>query len=304
MKTCGLYISTPEQPFDRALASEAGQVASELTRTGFPIRVEVRHARGDETMQMKQLQADLGARTPPDLVVIIPINQDGVYRIVGDILTSHAAVACVLLQQSLPPLLQSRRRSDPRRLFSVAADQTEIGRIQVRQLAALLPGQTGNLLYVQGRENSFGTRHRTNGLIEELRRTPGLRVQGHRVYGDWSPASVRPAVDDWMRLGGKLERIQAAAAQNDEMAIALAAIVREHRLTLPITGVDGLESGRRAVDERTLAATVVQPLGGGHALRVFRDLSTGRPAAEVLPPDGNILEAPASYPPLEKLKPA
>ncbi len=45
MKICRLYISTPDQPFDRALVSEAEQVASELTRNGFPIRVEAHHAR-------------------------------------------------------------------------------------------------------------------------------------------------------------------------------------------------------------------------------------------------------------------
>jgi ABC-type sugar transport system substrate-binding protein len=302
MRLCQIYLNDPEHPFDRALRAEAERTASELTRGGFPIRVEGNHARGAESTQMQQIEADRGAAVPGDLLVIVPINQDGAFGIAGDILATRADTVCVFLHQSVPRLLQGPRGRYPRRLFSVAADQAEIGRIQARQLAAILPGQAGNLLYVQGRENSYGTRHRTTGLREELARTPGIRLRGYRVHGDWSPESVRPAVDGWVRLGYSLDSIQAAAAQNDEMALALTGILREGAHAVPVTGVDGLENGKRAVDQGTLAATVVQPLGIGHALRVYKDLRDGKPETALMPPDGNILEPPQSYPALDKLR--
>ncbi len=183
----------------------------------------------------------------------------------------------------------------------MAANQTEIGRIQARQFAALLPAG-GSVLYVQGRENSYGTRYRAKGLLEELPRTPGLKLSGYRVHGDWSPRSVRPAVEGWSRLGGKLEWIQAAGAQSDDMALALAELIRERGLALPVIGVDGLEPAKRAVDAGVLAATVVQPLGVGHALRVFKDLQSGAPHQSLIPPDGSILLDPESYPTLERLR--
>jgi ribose transport system substrate-binding protein len=187
-------------------------------------------------------------------------------------------------------------------LFSVTADQKEIGRQQARQFAAVLPDGRGDVLYVQGRQNSFATKERMMGLLEELPRTGGVRLNGYRVYGDWSPESVQPAIESWAKLGGKIDWIQAAGAQNDDMALALAALLHGGGRSIPVIGVDGLNTGRQAVARGTLAGTVVQPLGVGHALRVFRDLSMGRPPQKLIPQDGNIVLPPESYPPLDELR--
>jgi hypothetical protein len=69
---------------------------------------------------------------------------------------------------------------------------------------------------------------------------------------------------------------------------------------VPVIGVDRLETGQRAVDAGALAATVVQPLGVSHALRVYRDLATAAPDAVPIAEDGNIVLAPASYPSLNE----
>jgi ABC-type sugar transport system substrate-binding protein len=198
-------------------------------------------------------------------------------------------------------MLATERAEYKTRLFSVGADQVEIGRFQARQFAALLPEQKGDILYVQGREHSFGTRHRMRGLIEELKQTPSVKLNGYRVFGDWSPASVKPAVDGWTAAGGQLKWIGAAGAQSDDMALALSDLLREQGFKIPVIGVDGLERGRRAVDKGGLAATVIQPLGVGHAMSVFRDLITGALKPEALPDTGNIILPPESYPPMEML---
>jgi ribose transport system substrate-binding protein len=300
VRLCHLYVNNPDNLFERALKAEAEKVASERSRAGFPISVVARHAMGVEAEQLKQIEADRSAAHTPDLFVIIPVDQDAVYRIVSEILSTSARVTCVLLHQPLSPILQTERKSKESRLFGVAADQVEIGRIQARQLAALLP-RGGSVLYVQGEEHSYATRHRTKGLMEEFPKHQGLKLNGYRVFGDWSGSSVGPALENWSRLGGRLEWVDAAAAQNDDMAIALAELAKPHGL--PVLGVDGMETGKRAVDDGLLAATVVQPLGVGHALRTYESLCGGQTASQLVPADGNILLAPESYPPLEKLQP-
>jgi len=140
------------------------------------------------------------------------------------------------------------------------------------------------------------------GLIEELRKTPSIKINGYRVFGAWSAASVEPAVDRWIGAGGQLKWINVAGAQSDDMALALADLLRRKGLEIPVIGVDGLDRGRRAVDNGQLAATVIQPLGVGHAMRVFRDLITGTLRPEDLPDSGNIVLAPESYPPIEALR--
>jgi ABC-type sugar transport system substrate-binding protein len=300
-RLCHLYINDPGHVFERALEEEAARVSAELSGQGFAIRVEVRHAHGSEQAQQQQLDADRLSARPPDLYVIIPINQDAVYALLGHVLRAQPGSTCVLLHQPLGAGLRVERQAWGARLLSVAADQVEIGRIQARQLAALLGRKAASVLYVQGSEHSYATRHRLKGVLEELPRTGGLKLNGFRVFGDWSAASVGPAVDAWTRLGGHLEWVDAAGAQNDDMAIALAGLIRERGLALPVVGVDGLALGKQAVDDGVLAATVVQPLAIGHLLRTYRDLSEGR--TPTIPDDGNVRLAPGSYPPLEQLRP-
>jgi ABC-type sugar transport system substrate-binding protein len=301
-KLCHLHINEPDQIFDKGLKAEAERVAEELTRGGFPIRVELRYGRGDEKNQLQQIEADRRAPAPPDLFIVIPVNKDAVHEILSGIVRTRDDVTCVLLHQPLTRMQNAEREAYGRRLFSVAADQREIGRIQARQLAAVLPAGGGDVLYVQGRQNSFATAQRMLGLLEELPRTGGVKLNGYRVYGDWSPQSVRTAVENWTRLGGKLEWLGAAGAQSDDMALALAAHLGEQGRPMPVIGVDGLETGKRAVNAGTLAATVVQPLGVGHALRVYRDLVTGAPGGEPVAEDGNIVLPPESYPSLDELR--
>jgi ABC-type sugar transport system substrate-binding protein len=300
-RTCCLHINHPDHVFDKGLKAEAERVAGELTRSGFPIRVELRYGRGDESSQLQQIEADRHAVPRPGLFIVIPINKDAVYTILSEIVKAHEDVTCVFLHQPLTRIHSSERQIYGSRLFSVAADQAEIGRIQARQFAALVPGGAGDVLYVQGRATSFATAERMKGLLAELPQTRGVKLTGYRVYGDWSPESVRPAVEGWMQLGGRLEWIQAAGAQNDDMAMALSALLRERARSIPVIGVDGLETGRRAVDEGVLAATVVQPLGVGQALRTYRDLLGVKPDPGLIPEDGNIVLGPESYPSLSEL---
>lgn len=301
-RLCYLHVNSPEHVFDQGLKAEAERVASELTRSGFPLRVEVCHALGDEKRQMQQIEEGRVAQVHPDLFIVIPINKDGVYTILSQIVSAREDVTCVFLHQPLTRMHLSARDDHRGRLFSVTADQKEIGRLQARQFAALLPDGAGDVLYVQGRQNSYATAQRMLGLLDELPRTAGVKVSGQRVYGDWSPGSVKPAVDAWKQLGGKLEWIQAVGAQNDDMAMGLATLLKAEGRSLPVIGVDGLEPGKKAVAEGTLTATVVQPLGVGHALRLFRDLHLGAREADLIPADGNVVLSPQSYPALDELR--
>jgi ABC-type sugar transport system substrate-binding protein len=301
-RLCHLYLNSPEHPFDQALQAQAEGMAAEATRGGFPIAVRVRSARGDEKVQMGQMDSDRRSAECPDLVIVIPIQHEAIYPICADTLSSNRKVSVVILHQRLTPVMLADRQRYGRRLFSVSADQQEIGRLQARQFAALLPEEKGDILYVQGSETSYGTKQRMKGLLEELPRTPGVRLNGFRVYGDWSPESVKPAVAEWEGRGGRLEWLGAAGAQSDSMALALHGLLREHGVGIPVIGVDGLDLGQRAVDEGTLAATVIQPLGVGYAIDVYRRLcADGVEDATLIPEDGNIVLSPTSYPALDFL---
>jgi ABC-type sugar transport system substrate-binding protein len=301
LRLCCLHINEPDHVFDRGLKAEAERVAAELTRSGFPIRVECRYGKGNESSQLEQIEADGHSSPRPSLFIVIPVNRDAVYEILSGIVYAHEDVTCVFLHQPLAKIQSGHRKALGTRLFGVAADQMEIGRIQARQLAAVLPNGAGDVLYVQGRQGSYATAERMKGLLAELPKTAGVKLTGYRVYGDWSPESVAPAVESWKKLGGRIDWIQAAGAQNDDMAMALSTLLRKEGRDIPVIGVDGLEAGQRAVADGVLAATVVQPLGVGEALRTYRAVAGGRSDASIIPEDGNILLKPESHPAIAAL---
>jgi ABC-type sugar transport system substrate-binding protein len=300
-QSCHLYINDAGNAFDQALKAEAQSVALELTREGFPIFVDISFAQGDAREQQRQIESDRASGHPPDLFVVIPVDQGTIYPIVSEIARGQDNATCVILQQPLTAMLRSERESYKERLFSVVTDQAEIGRLQARQFTALLAEGRGDILYVQGAEHSYATHQRMKGMVEEL--PPGVKLSGRRVFGDWTPGSVNGAIEGWKSLGGRLEWIQAAGAQSDDMAIALADYVKAAGSQIPVIGVDGLALGRSAVDAGVLAATVIQPTGVGTALRAFWDLARGVPGQSLISDDGNIVLMPESYPPLDDLKP-
>ncbi len=147
-------------------------------------------------------------------------------------------------------------------VFSVTRDHTEIGRIQGRQFAALLPGG-GSVLYVQGPANNSAAVQRTIGL--ESVKPANIQIKGLR--SSWEEASAYQAVNSWLRLStNRAISIGLVGCQYDGIAQGARRAFeelpdrgeRERWLNLPFTGVDGLPNeGKAWVDQGILAATVI-----------------------------------------------
>jgi ribose transport system substrate-binding protein len=188
-------------------------------------------------------------------------------------------------------------------VFCVSTDQEEIGRIQGRQFAALLP-RGGNVLYVQGPSEHFAAKQRTSGMQSVL--PSNIRVSGLRA--NWTEEGAARSVSSWLKLtaANKL-RVDLVAAQNDLMAMAARRVLegvsdvteRERWMSSPFTGSDGLErTGQTWVRDGLLTATVVMPLSAPHALKLMLDF-LGKPDQVQ---ERNWL-TPESFPPLNHLRP-
>lgn len=211
-----------------------------------------------------------------------------------------AGVAWVVLNRDVDYLGELRRTSQAP-AFGVTSDHEEIGRIQGRQLGALLP-QGGCALYITGPSDSLAAKRRTAGVHET--RPADVRVKV--IKGQWTEASAHRVIGSWLRLStSQRAHIDIVAAQNDAMAVGAmrafeelpAGPVRERWLSLPFIGCDGLpESGQALVKRGTLAATVVVPPNTGHALELL--VQALSKSDEM--PERN-LTVPESFPPLEAL---
>jgi ribose transport system substrate-binding protein len=196
------------------------------------------------------------------------------------------------------------RKSSKAPVFSVTRDHTEIGRIQGRQFAALLP-DGGTVLYVQGPANNSAALQRTIGMES----TKPNSIQIKALRSNWEEASACQTVSSWLRLcTNRAASIGVVGCQYDGIAKGARKAFeelpdkteREQWLKLPFTGVDGLPAeGRAWVDQGILAATVVSLTTTQVALQMLvRAITTGtQPAIRTL------IDL-ASYPPLEKLSPS
>ncbi|HXN95394.1 MAG TPA: substrate-binding domain-containing protein, partial [Candidatus Acidoferrales bacterium] len=188
-------------------------------------------------------------------------------------------------------------------VFSVSADQVEVGRIQARQIAALLP-RGGAVLLIQGPSVSSVSRDRHTGLQELL--PPHVHITS--LGGRWTEESAHQSVSSWLHLAAAQRlRIDLIVAQNDAMGIGARKAIeetivdanRDQWLGIPITGCDGVPAtGQTWVRTGQLAATVVVPPSTGEAMTLMTQaLRSGTTVPE------HFFTTSSPYPAIEKLIP-
>jgi len=184
--------------------------------------------------------------------------------------------------------------------FVVTADHEEIGRLQGRQLAALLPAG-GLVLCIQGPSQSLAAKQRHVGLLETKPENLQLRV----LKAHWTESSSQKAVSSWLRLStSRGTEIVAVCAQDDSMAIGARKAfeecvheLHESWLKIPFLGCDGMpKTGQEWVRRGLLTATVFSPPTAGIAIEMMaRFIAHG-----TMPPIRTLTET-RSIPPVEEL---
>lgn len=149
-------------------------------------------------------------------------------------------------------------------VFGLTSDHVEIGRIQGRQFAALLP-HGGSVLYIQGPSENSAAKERTLGMRE----TKPANIQVTILKAQWTEESSTRAVRSWLKLvTSQRSPIDLIGAQDDSMAVGARRAFeeltndseKERWLSLPYTGCDGLpKTGQSWVRSGLLAATVFVP---------------------------------------------
>jgi len=235
----------------------------------------------------------------PDGIILEPVGGTALPQVARA--AAQAGIGWVVLNRHASYLSELRRLfSTP--AFAVSTDNQEVGRIQGRQIATLLP-RGGAVLYIQGPSESDTAKLRHAGLEE----TKPARVQMMAIRGQWTEHSACKAVTSWLQPTTS-QRIQVdlVAAQNDAMAIGAREAFQQyadrdrqdHWTRLPFLGVDGLrQTGMSWAESGVLAATVVTPPLAGKALEMLvAAVRSSRQQQELT------LVTPCSYPALESLR--
>jgi len=258
VKRLNLVVSLPN---NNSYQREQAKAAQETARR-LGAEIQIVYADNDSVTQSSQLLDFVQSRgSRPDGILFEPLTATGLVRVAEAAVT--AGIGWAVLNSDVDYLDRLRTLSSVP-VFEVTRDHTEIGRIQARQLAALLP-KGGNVLYVQGPANNSAAIQRTAGLESLKPQNIHLKL----LRSQWTPENAQQAVTAWLRLStSRADTIHAVSCQYDGIAMgarkafeeAFNVADRERWLRLPFTGVDGLPNeGQAWVKQGILAATVVTP---------------------------------------------
>src|ERR1700721_3912273 len=100
-------------------------------------------------------------------------------------------------------------------MFALSSNLSEIGRIQGKQFAALLP-RGGTVLYIEGPSQSSSAQKRTTGMTQ----SKPANIQIVTLKGKWTEESGEQAVANWLKLATSQNKtVDLVGAQDDAMAM-------------------------------------------------------------------------------------
>ncbi len=289
-------LITKDNDYQVEQAASARSAAAELG-----VDVEIIYAENDaitqSTQLLKLIQAEPAQR--PNGLIVEPCGATNLSKVAAA--AASAGVGWALINREAEYTTELRR-AHRTPVFSVSTNQVEVGRIQGKQIASLLP-KGGTVLYIQGPSVSSVAAERYEGL----RATIPSTVHLVNLKGRWTEESAYQSVASWMKLMGTQNcRIDLITAQNDVMAMGAKKALkdlaneleRDALAKIPVTGCDGVPStGQAWVRAGHMMATVIIPAGAGKALT----LMTRALESHVAPPEHTIASAEA-LPAIESLK--
>jgi ribose transport system substrate-binding protein len=299
MKKLRILVSLTTNDNDYQI--EQAKSAEETSRR-LNIETQIVYAENDAINQSTQLLRAIQAAPQgrPDAIVFEPVGGTALPQVAKAAVGAN--IGWAVLNREAGYIAELRRTAKVP-IFCVSNDHIEIGRIQGRQFAALLP-KGGNVLYVQGPSENSAAKDRAQGMLS----TKPANVQVTTLKAQWTEESSLRSVRSWLKLTTSQKAvIDLIGAQDDAMAMgarkAFQEITNESErdrwLKLPYTGCDGLpKTGYAWVLSGLLAATVFAPPNSGQAIEMLhRALTKGQELPE------RALTAPSSVPPLAELKP-
>jgi len=274
--------------------------AAEDAARRLGVDVQLLYADNDAIMQSQQLLKIIQSNSDshPDGIIFEPVGGTAMPQVAKA--AAAAGIGWVVLNREVD-YISDLRRAYRIPILAISSDHEEIGRIQGKQLAALLP-HGGSVLLMQGPSESLAAKQRTTGMYE----TKPVGVQVKLMKGNWTEASAYKSISSWLRLSTSHQTpIDVIAAHDDSMALgarkafqeASDSLARDRWLAMPFLGIDGMpKTGQVWVQRGLLTATIIVPTNTGIAIEMLAHaLQTG-----TMPPEKTVT-VPRSFPMIEEL---
>ena len=296
MKKLSFLISLTNDDNDYQI-EQASAARSAAAKMG--VELEIIYATNDGILQSQQLlnRIQSSSAPRPHAILLEPAGATALPQVARA--AAAAGIGWVVLNRDAD-YISDLRRTYHVPVFAITSDHEEVGRIQGRQLMALLP-KGGTVLYVQGPGESSAAKQRYIGTLETKPDGVQLRV----LKAQWTEASANKVVASWLRLSTSRDaHISAVCAQDDSMAMGARKAFeeclgdkRKDWESIPFLGCDGLpKTGQEWVRNKLLVATIFIPPNTDQAMEMMmKSMETG-----AQPPERTFTSA-RSLPQLEAL---
>jgi ribose transport system substrate-binding protein len=170
-----LSLITKENDYQMEQAAAAKSTAQELG-----LDLDILYAENDaitqSTQLLKVIQGNPSVR--PAAIIVEPLGATAFTKVASAAVSAGMGWAVINREADYGANLRAASRAT---VFSIGPDQKEVGRIQARQIAVLLP-RGGSVLYIQGPSVSSVSQQRYEGLMEEL----SASVKLVQLRGKWT----------------------------------------------------------------------------------------------------------------------
>ncbi len=190
------------------------EAVAKITAQRLGVDLTIINAKSDPVTQSQQVLEIVQSRSSlPDGIVIEPVNIQGLPRV------AEAAVAAGIgwvVSNARVDYVEGLRKNAKAPVFMVSQDHIEVGRMQGRQIRAMVT-QGGSILYLRGPATNFLAAQRSEGLENIL--NPFTQIKSLKIQ--WTSENAYNAISSWLQLSNvRAADTQLIAAQNTDFILA------------------------------------------------------------------------------------
>lgn len=166
-------------------------------------------------------------------------------------------------EAGVPLVYVNRRPAEetlPEQVVFVGSDELQAGTLEMEELARLM-NHRGNVAVMIGELASNGAQLRTAAVEQVVAKYPDMKIVEKQI-GNFQRERGLDLMNNWLTASTKID---AVAANNDEMAIGAIMAIRQAGIAdgkILIGGVDATPDALAELAKGTLAVTVFQNAGG------------------------------------------
>lgn len=169
----------------------------------------------------------------------------------------------VALNAGVPLVYVNRRPAEetlPEKVVFVGSEELQAGTLEMEELARLM-NYKGNVAIMIGELSSNGAQLRTKAVEQVVAKYPGMTIVEKQV-GNFQRERGLDLMNNWLTAGTKID---AVAANNDEMAIGAIMAIRQAGMPdgkILVGGVDATPDALAELAKGTLTVSVFQDARG------------------------------------------